>query len=93
MQQHDLGRMEHECPHCKALHWAHERTKGSVNAGSASYGMCCMHGAVRLPALRATPEPLNTLLKGETAEAKHFLYNIRHYNATFQMASTGVFAS
>ncbi len=90
--QHDLGRMQHECPHCKALHWAHERTKGSINTGSASYGMCCMHGAVRLPALRATPEPLNTLLKGETAEAKHFLYNIRHYNATFQMASTGAFA-
>lgn len=90
--QHDLGCMEHECPHCKALHWAHERTKGSINTGSASYGMCCMHGAVRLPALRATPEPLNTLLKGEIAEAKHFLYNIRHYNATFQMASTGALA-
>lgn len=89
MQQHDLGRTEHECPHCKALHWAHERTKGSVNTGSASYGMCCMHGAVRLPALQATPEPLNALLKGETADAKHFLNNIRHYNATFQMASTG----
>ena len=52
MQRHDLGRMEHECPHCKALHWAHERTKGGVNAGTASYGMCCMHGTVQLPAFR-----------------------------------------
>ncbi|KAL0021630.1 hypothetical protein WJX77_001364 [Trebouxia sp. C0004] len=90
MHRHDLERMEHECPHCKALHWAHERTKGSVDTGTASYGMCCMHGAVRLPALHATPEPLNTLLQGGSAEAKHFLYNIRHYNAEFQMASTGV---
>ena len=47
MQRHDLGHMERECPHCKALHLAHARIKGSVNTGTASYGMCCMHGAVQ----------------------------------------------
>ena len=86
MQQHDLGRMEHECPlwalsHCKALHWAHECTKGRVTTDTTSDGMCCMHGAVQLPALGRTLEPLNALLKDGTAEAGHFLLNIRHHNA------------
>ena len=96
MQQHDLGHMEHECPrplwalsHCKALHWAHECTKGRVTTDTTSYGMCCMHGAVQLPAVGRTLEPLNALLKDGTAEADHFLHNIRHYNAVFQMTSTG----
>ena len=47
MQRHDLGHMERECPHCKALHLAHARMKGSVNTGTTSHGMCCMHGAVQ----------------------------------------------
>ena len=89
MQPHDLGRMQHGCPHCQALHWQHEATSGSVGAGTASYGMCCMHGTVQLPALGETPQFLRDMLSGETPASKRFLENIRRYNAVFQMASTG----
>ena len=76
-------------PHCEALHWQHEATSGSVGAGTASYGMCCMHGTVQLPALGETPQFLRDMLSGETPASKRFLENIRRYNAVFQMASTG----
>ena len=83
MQPHDLGRMQHGCPHCDALHWQHEATSGSVGAGTASYGMCCMHGTAQLPALREAPQFLRDMLSGETAASKRFLENIRRYNAVF----------
>ena len=36
------------------------------------------------------PEPLQTLLKGETAEGRHFLDNMRKYNSCLQMTSLGL---
>ncbi|UYV69075.1 hypothetical protein LAZ67_6002284 [Cordylochernes scorpioides] len=46
-------------------------------------------GKVKLPDLRSPPEPLLTLVSGETSQSKHFLKNIRKYNSCFQMTSFG----
>ena len=51
--------------------------------------MCCSNGKVDLQPLPALPSPLNELFGGETVNAKHFLENIRKYNAVFQLTSLG----
>ncbi|GBM44518.1 hypothetical protein AVEN_175615-1 [Araneus ventricosus] len=66
------------CQHCEAKKW-----KGETP------GMYCSGGKVQLPRLVDPPEPLRTLLIGDSAEAKHFLTNIRRYNSFFQMTSFG----
>ncbi|CAF1021035.1 unnamed protein product [Adineta steineri] len=66
------------CPHCKAFKWSGETP-----------GMCCSNGKVKLAPLRLPPEPLESLMLGETSESKHFLDNIRKYNSCFQMTSFG----
>ncbi|GBM74318.1 hypothetical protein AVEN_193308-1 [Araneus ventricosus] len=66
------------CEHCEAKKW-----KGETP------GMCCSGGKVQLPRLVDPLEPLRTLLIGASAEAKHFLTNIRRYNSCFQMTSFG----
>lgn len=48
-------------------------------------GMCCGNGKVDLDPLRTPPEPLKSLLDGDT----HFRKNCRAYNSTFQMTSLG----
>ena len=73
-----IGSMSQSCGNCGALKWQKE-TKG----------MCCSNGKVSLPTLTAPPEPLQTLLKGETAESGYFLNNMRKYNSCFQMTSFG----
>lgn len=73
-----IGTMNKECQHCKALKFTAETP-----------GMCCASGKAVLPELNAPPEPLLTLLSGETPESKHFLTNIRSYNACFQITSFG----
>lgn len=65
----DIGEMNKKCRYCKAL-----KFKGETP------GLCCMSGKVRLPESPSSPEPLFTLLKGETPESKHFLSKIRNYN-------------
>ncbi|XP_018787196.1 PREDICTED: uncharacterized protein LOC108967951 [Bactrocera latifrons] len=48
-------------------------------------GMCCSSGKVKLPALEPPPEPLHSLLTGESPTSKHFFQNIQAYNSCFQM--------
>ena len=75
-----IGRMTDVCcSHCKGFKWRGEAA-----------GMCCSNGKVKLPPLRLPPEPLQSLMLGETAESKHFLDNIRKYNSCFQMTSFGM---
>ncbi|GFV64161.1 hypothetical protein TNCV_3206691 [Trichonephila clavipes] len=52
----DIGRMSNICLKCSALKW-----KGETS------GMCCSSGKVKLPPILKPPEPLCSLLKGETA--------------------------
>ncbi|GFU44734.1 uncharacterized protein TNCV_2220511 [Trichonephila clavipes] len=51
--------------------------------------MCCAKGKVKLPELHSPPEPLSMFLSGVRRVSKHFLENIRKYNACFQMTSFG----
>lgn len=48
-----------------------------------------MGGKVKLTPLTPPPEPLKTLLSGETPESNYFLNNIQKYNQCFQMTSFG----
>jgi hypothetical protein len=70
--------MEIVCNHCAALKFAGETP-----------GLCCLSGKVKLPLLPPPPEPLHSLLRGETPESRHFLLNTQRYNGCFQMTSFG----
>lgn len=75
----DIGSMRDiTCEYCQAY-----RYKNEAN------GLCCLNGKVKLPALNNPPEPLISLVSGQTAESKHFLNHIRQYNNCFQMTSFG----
>ena len=73
-----IGRMNIRCNACGALKWMGETA-----------GMCCSGGKVRLQPLELPPEPLESLMTGETTRSKEFLQNIRRYNSCFQMTSFG----
>jgi hypothetical protein len=86
--RHDLGRMEHECQHCKALHWHDERV---YRAGEGwSYGMCCSHGQVRLPSIPEPPPNIKALFEGSHRLSAVFRNNVRQYNAALAFTSMGV---
>ncbi|CAG5115735.1 unnamed protein product, partial [Candidula unifasciata] len=70
--------MDHVCVHCSAFKFKNETP-----------GMCCAGGKVKLPVLHSPPEPLSSLVAGDTSQSKHFLANIRKYNSCFQMTSFG----
>lgn len=73
-----IGLMNNICRHCNA-----KKFKGETP------GMCCLSGKVVLPALEPPPEPLDSLLNGQSPRSKHFLKTISSYNACFQMTSFG----
>ncbi|XP_049308530.1 uncharacterized protein LOC125777487 [Bactrocera dorsalis] len=73
-----FGAMDIICTHCNAAKFRGETA-----------GMCCFSGKVKLPALEPPPEPLHSLLTGESPTSKHFLQNIQAYNSCFQMTSFG----
>ena len=73
-----IGKMDKLCVYCSALKFKNE-----------TLGMCCAGGKVKLPDLHSPPEPLSTLVSGDTSQSKHFLANIRKYNSCFQMTSFG----
>ncbi|XP_049317009.1 uncharacterized protein LOC125779782 [Bactrocera dorsalis] len=73
-----IGAMDIICTHCNAAKFRGE-----------TVGMCCSSGKVKLPALEPPPEPLQSLLTGESPTSKHFLQNIQAYNSCFQMTSFG----
>jgi len=73
-----IGKMDKLCVYCNALKFKNEPP-----------GMCCAGGKVKLPQLHSPPEPLATLVSGDTSDSKHFLANIRKYNSCFQMTSFG----
>lgn len=73
-----IGAMDVSCPSCHALKFKNE-----------TVGMCCLSGKVKLPELRAPPEPLKSLLNGAHPLSNQFLMKIRYYNSCFQMTSFG----
>ena len=88
--RHDLGKMEHACPKCGALHWLNERIQktGSTNVHPL-FGMCCSDGTIQLPASAPAPEPLHHFFSATTSEARHFRENIRQYNSALSFTSLG----
>jgi len=88
--RHDLGRMEHVCPKCRALHWLDERVQktGSTNRHPL-FGMCCGDGSIVLPAPAPPPDPLRRLFSASTPEAQQFREHIRQYNAALSFTSLG----
>lgn len=80
---HDLGKMEHKCQDCGALHFLKEKN------ARGKYSSCCAGGNVRLPPLSPYPVRFKNLLEGDTAEAKNFRANIRKYNSAMAFASFG----
>ena len=73
-----IGPMHIVCEHCAALKFSGETP-----------GLCCLNGKVKLPLLTPPPEPLHSLLRGDTPESRHFLANTQKYNKCFQMTSFG----
>ena len=55
--RHNLGRMDHTCPECGALHWTDERVQktGSTKLHPL-FGRCCGDGKICLPA--PPPRPI-----------------------------------
>ncbi|XP_058204654.1 uncharacterized protein LOC131318726 [Rhododendron vialii] len=58
--RHNLGNMDIQCLHCKALHWMNERlAKSSIS--HPLFGTCCFKGKIRLPTLITPPPPIRAL--------------------------------
>ena len=85
----DIGVMDVHCPYCDALHWLDERVSSS-RIGRPEFGMCCMHGKIKLSSLRVPPLPLYNLFTSDTFQAKEFRTNIVQYNAALAFTSLGV---
>ena len=73
-QEFSIGSLRENCLHCAAYKFL---------------AMCCSNGKVDLQPLPALPSPLNELFGGEALNSKHFLEDIRKYNAVFQLKSLG----
>ena len=78
---HRLGDMHNRCPHCAARYFQQECTTRGV------FTKCCFQGKVTLPVIAVPPHNIVELFSGDTAHSRHFLENIRHYNAAMSMAS------
>ena len=60
-----IGPMDVVCEYCGALKFSGETP-----------GLCCLSGKVKMPLMTLPPEPLHSLLRGETPESRHFLANL-----------------
>jgi hypothetical protein len=89
VQIHDLGRADHQCRNCKALHWAAESVRSTQGPGQG-YGICCNHGTVKLPEYPDPPHALRDLIDGTDARSLSFRTEIRRYNAALAFTSLGV---
>ncbi|KAJ8974952.1 hypothetical protein NQ317_016474 [Molorchus minor] len=71
--------MDNICQFCNAKKFSRETP-----------GICFMNGKIRLAPLESPSLEFLHYMTGETPESKHFLQNIKAYNAYFQMISFGV---
>ncbi|CAH9137149.1 unnamed protein product [Cuscuta epithymum] len=85
----DLGDSSYECEFCGALFWYEERVRKSPAGKPPKFSPCCNQGDVVLPAMEEPPEPLKSLIFGSDERSRHFLENIRSYNAMFAFTSMG----
>ena len=73
-----IGLMNVLCIYCNALKFAEETP-----------GLCCLSGKVKLQIKPPPPEPLHTLLRGETHELRHFLSKVQKYKGSFKITTFG----
>ena len=73
-----IGNMSKQCLKC-----------GAKKSNDETPGMCCSNGRINLPVLPDPPEPLRSLLRGNTLDSRYFLNSIRQSNCAFQMTSFG----
>ncbi|KAG5539463.1 hypothetical protein RHGRI_019865 [Rhododendron griersonianum] len=86
--RHNLGNMDIQCDHCKALHWMDERlAKSSIS--NPLFGTCCFKGKIRLPTLITPPPPIRALYDGDDDRSISFRKHAREYNATNAFTSLG----
>ena len=83
-----MGRMEVQCPDCKALHWMCERLS-KMSERNPKFGMCCFKGKINLPKLDNPPPELLNLLSAQDDISKKFRDHIRTYNNALAMTSLG----
>ena len=69
---HNIGGMEYKCQACGALMLG---SLTSVNP-TATFSLCCSHGAVKLPPIKEPSATLKTLLTGSTKKDCDFRENI-----------------
>ena len=86
-----VGIMMHRCRRCRARFWDGEKLKHQKKGTHrVEYSTCCSKGDVDLQRREAFPEPLMSLVRGDTAASKAFLDKFRSYQSAFQAASTGI---
>ena len=78
---HCLGDMNNRCPHCAAKYFQEECNAQHI------FTRCCFQGKATLPPNQLPSNNIVELFSGDTAHSRHFLENIRHYNAAMSMAS------
>uniref|UniRef100_UPI00358F89E5 uncharacterized protein n=1 Tax=Myxine glutinosa TaxID=7769 RepID=UPI00358F89E5 len=78
---HRLTGMDNRCPHCAARYFQEERSAQVI------FTRCCFQGKITLPPIEAPSQNITELFVGDTAPSRHFLENIRNYNAALAMAS------
>lgn len=83
-----MGKLEHRCSHCHALHWLDERKKGSP-LSNPRYGQCCLEGKVSIDYVEPLPPPLYWYFASVHEDAKRFRKYIRRYNKAFAFTSSG----
>lgn len=71
--------MDVACGLCGAFKFAREPPR-----------LCCLNDKVNLPLLTPPPEPLHSMLRGETQESRHFIESIRKYSGCFQITLFGL---
>ena len=84
----DLGPPKSQCRKCKAIMWNEERNNKGAKYSDPTFSLCCRDGQVHLQPEKEPPSYLAYLLT-DPAKRKHFLDNIRAYNAMFQFTSLG----
>ncbi|XP_055960816.1 uncharacterized protein LOC126682230 isoform X2 [Mercurialis annua] len=86
----NFGRPTCICKYCGAILWFQERTLKSKIVKDPKFSLCCMEGRVQLPLLHDPPLFLKNLLNGvDRQKTKHYMQNIRMYNAMFSFTSMG----
>ena len=83
-----IGKMEYECPHCKALLFKSEL---GTSKQPGKWNMCCKNGKINLKHPPLPPARLHHLFTANDKLAKYFQENISMLNSALAMTSSQIF--